>query len=312
LPHFDCPNKLSEIDYIKQLAREGWVKLLTEKNKVKDQEKYDLYGERCKYELKVIEEYDLAGYFLIMRDLVTHFRKECSVLAPGRGCLVNSDVYLSDGSTKDISDITIGDKIITNDGNINKVTNKFEYDINENILNFKTWFGAKDGINLTKDHKVLSCKVEKYKSKGKSGKIRTYYSKKIDNLEWNEAQELEIGDYIVFPKIKRENKEIIFDLSNYTFNLPNGSKSYIENEKCITYKTGNKHRKSEYLESPKNLILNEDFAYVLGVFVGDGWFSKNKSYVSFCFHSKDNHESEKKVIDYMTSIGCVYSRIDNQ
>lgn len=86
LPQFVCPDGLSEIDYLKQIAREGYKK----KSKNWDRE---LYGNRAKMELSIIEKTGLAGYFLIVRDYVEFAKNAKMLVGPGRGsaagCLIS-------------------------------------------------------------------------------------------------------------------------------------------------------------------------------------------------------------------------------
>jgi len=79
LPKFDCPNGMSEIEYVKQLCREGWKKLPFKKQK--DQ----VYIDRVKEELQVIEEANLAGYFLIVWDIIRFCKSKNWKTGVGRG-----------------------------------------------------------------------------------------------------------------------------------------------------------------------------------------------------------------------------------
>lgn len=82
LPKFDCPNNYSENEYLKQLCRDGWKRLI---NTGVDKSKHEEYKNRVLYELDVIQEANLAGYFLIVQDYVNHFRNIGYLIGPGRG-----------------------------------------------------------------------------------------------------------------------------------------------------------------------------------------------------------------------------------
>jgi DNA polymerase-3 subunit alpha len=82
LPHFETPGGESENEYLKQLCRDGWKKLLL--NKIPE-EKVVVYRDRVLSELAVIEKADLAGYFLIVQDYVNHFKRLGCLVGPGRG-----------------------------------------------------------------------------------------------------------------------------------------------------------------------------------------------------------------------------------
>ena len=121
-------------------------------------------------------------------------------------CCVHKDglIILSDGSTKTIEKIQIGDKIITSSGEIAEVNNKF-YTGKKQTYNIQTWY-SNEKLPLTKEHKVLT-------DKG-----------------WKKCDDLTTNDWIALPKIKLTN-----EIKEYTYNLPNlprqqgGGTKHIEN-----------------------------------------------------------------------------------
>ena len=82
LPAFETPDGSSEDDYLKQLCRNGWRKLI--KDRI-PQEKHETYKDRVLKELEVIQKANLAGYFLIVQDYVNHFRDMGCLVGPARG-----------------------------------------------------------------------------------------------------------------------------------------------------------------------------------------------------------------------------------
>lgn len=75
LPPFPCPGNISETEYLTQLTSFAIdSKHLDEK-----------YNTRLEYELSVLNEAKLAGYFLIIRDIVEHIRFNQWLPGPGRG-----------------------------------------------------------------------------------------------------------------------------------------------------------------------------------------------------------------------------------
>lgn len=92
LPAFSCPGTQSELEYLTQLARDGY-KL---KNKGWDK---DLYGSRVKQELAVIEKAGLAGYFLIVQDYVNWAKSQGCLVGPARGSAAGSLVSYLVGIT---------------------------------------------------------------------------------------------------------------------------------------------------------------------------------------------------------------------
>jgi DNA polymerase-3 subunit alpha len=93
LPKFTCPDGMSEEGYLRHLCRDGWKEKLVSQNKVLDLAQSDLYADRVKEELSVIQNANLSGYFLIVRDIVDHVKDKDWLPGPGRGsaagCLVS-------------------------------------------------------------------------------------------------------------------------------------------------------------------------------------------------------------------------------
>ena len=94
LPKFECPDGLSEEDYLKSLARQGWKNHLIDTGKVKKPEDKQKYLDRFNSELQVIKDANLFGYFLIVQDIIRHIEHDIGCLAgPGRGsaagCLIS-------------------------------------------------------------------------------------------------------------------------------------------------------------------------------------------------------------------------------
>ena len=91
LPKFEWTNGLSEIEYIRELCVEGY------KKKKNFQWNKNIYGERVKKELKIIEEFNLSGYFLIVQDYVRFAKNRGILVNYGRGSVAGSLVaYLLD------------------------------------------------------------------------------------------------------------------------------------------------------------------------------------------------------------------------
>jgi DNA polymerase-3 subunit alpha len=93
LPAFDCPNGFTEDDHLRQLCRDGWQSRLINQGKVKEADKKDEYLQRIKHELDVILRANLAGYFLIVQDIVNEIKRRGWLAGPGRGsaagCLIS-------------------------------------------------------------------------------------------------------------------------------------------------------------------------------------------------------------------------------
>jgi DNA polymerase III subunit alpha len=92
LPRFECPNNMTEMEYLRLLAREGY------KKKCRGWD-HKLYGERANTEFSVIEKAGLPGYFLIVQDFVNYAKQQGWLVGPGRGSAAGSLVSYLVGIT---------------------------------------------------------------------------------------------------------------------------------------------------------------------------------------------------------------------
>src|SRR6266481_5531287 len=89
-PVYPTPNQQSQMDFLRDRTREGMIHRYGTQN-----ERATLQVQR---ELSIIERLDLAGYFLIVWDIV-RFCREKNILVQGRGSAANSAVCYSLGIT---------------------------------------------------------------------------------------------------------------------------------------------------------------------------------------------------------------------
>jgi len=90
LPKFNCPNDMSEEDYLKKLCRIGWKDLLIKQGKVSTDENKDKYLKRFQEEFRVIKKANLFGYFLIVYDIIKYVNDQGWISGPGRGSVAGS------------------------------------------------------------------------------------------------------------------------------------------------------------------------------------------------------------------------------
>lgn len=115
----------------------------------------DVVGERIDREISVIVKGEVVDYFLILRDIVNWSKKNNILLGSGRGCfLPGQKVLLKDKTQKNIEDVCIGDDLRTYWSEKNCVSNIFEYDCNEEIVELEFEAGKK--VRCTKDHRFYT------------------------------------------------------------------------------------------------------------------------------------------------------------
>ena len=101
LPIFPTPDGMSLKDYMAQLAREGLdrrLKVLYPDEK-KREAAFPRYKERLEREIKIIQDMDFPGYFLIVQDFINWAKTHGCPVGPGRGSGAGSLVAYSLGIT---------------------------------------------------------------------------------------------------------------------------------------------------------------------------------------------------------------------
>ncbi len=163
LPPFDYPKSYdSDDEYVRQLCRNGWKQKLSG-NITKEQE--NIYADRIKYELGVLQGAGLSSYFLIVNDIVNYVKDNNWLPGPGRGsaagCLVSyllgitsidpikynlmfDRFYNAGRNTKDrisMPDIDIDVPINKREDIINYIKNKYGHKKVSQMITFNTMKG---------------------------------------------------------------------------------------------------------------------------------------------------------------------------
>jgi DNA polymerase-3 subunit alpha len=259
------------------------------------------YFNRIKEEYELIKEKGFCSYFLVQKMITDEARRVSPLIlgwgdgseavGPGRGCLKhNTPIRLKNGSTNILKNIKVGDKIWTVDGTVKKVLKTMKYPFNENVRKIRTYYGDEVGVTLTLDHKIYAEKSKRPKNWDKwsdsTKKSRKCWIEPTQDLDWFQAQELSVGDwcFVPFPKV-----EVV---ENYTVDLSKFSKGKSKNGSELSFddnfvvSTFNSKGGKTSIKNNRIWSLNEDWAFILGVFVGDGWTNSDGSLkVGFCDNS---------------------------
>lgn len=99
-PKFDTPNGSVSADYLANLCRVGFDRLV--RGKVDDEARYET---QYKYELDIFNQANLADYFLIVRDIIENAKANGGLAGPGRGSCAGSLVAYLIGITQKIDPI---------------------------------------------------------------------------------------------------------------------------------------------------------------------------------------------------------------
>ncbi|MCJ7680646.1 MAG: DNA polymerase III subunit alpha [Candidatus Aminicenantes bacterium] len=102
LPHFTPPGNLELRDYFEQVVRNGFrekMEQLKERMEKGDIPSREVYEERLEKEIRLVEQMNFEGYFLIVWDLIREARKRKIPVGPGRGSAAGSLLAFSLGIT---------------------------------------------------------------------------------------------------------------------------------------------------------------------------------------------------------------------
>ena len=233
------------------------------------------YRERLEEELDVLEYHGFSSYMLIVSDYINWAKKNGIRVGAGRGCNIFDTKVLTKYGFKNLGEININEDVYTHKGKLQKVLNKFEFDISENLFEIRTTDAYKK-LAMTNDHKVFGLKsietdeYEFYKKNNSKFKDKVQRFKKVkENPEWIKAEELKVNDYIYtrFPIRKSTAEPISVDLSRW---LPEKFIISSITENKILYKTSSSKIP---LSINRYCKYDNNFMYFLGRFIGDGWFS---------------------------------------
>jgi intein/homing endonuclease len=123
----------------------------------------------------------------------------------------DAEILMSDYSKKRISDVEIGEKVITHLGNCCKVEEVHSDFIDEHLLKFDLGNLANSPL-FTQDHPIFSINGKTIREQKKNNKDWRSYP--YDCI-FREAKDLKLGDYVLIPSAHKMVKENEFDLDFY-------------------------------------------------------------------------------------------------
>ena len=170
----------------------------------------------------------------------------------------NSKVWNGD-NVKDIGDIRIGDEVVSHTGEIKKVTETFRRSVKDEPMVDILFMGARNALNVTQNHPVLSVK---------RGGRRT--DDVNDEPIWNSVGDLNVGDYVVVPRVETDNSLKEYDFAE---EFQDGS---------LTSKYSNQST-NKFINS--KIELDEDLGFFIGQYISNGSTGQNYQ-IEFCNNSK--------------------------
>lgn len=242
-PAIDIPEGHTPESYIREQVNLGLVKRFGAENITQE------IKDRVEYELSVIVPKRYIMYFLVVSDFVRWAKKNGVTVGAARGCLHGDSPVMTPNGIKPIRHLRAGDTVFDQTGQPVVIPNHLAYKTEESLVDIKGYFGG-NGIKMTPDHKVL---VSKAAHKYEIAQGYTLAKGAIAKPEWLRADEVEVGDLVVMPKLQ-------FPTTTTSFNIPETVSSSQQNARGT-------------------LPANRDLGFLLGLFISDGWISEDSQAV---------------------------------
>ena len=221
-------------------------------------------------------------------------------IIPAHCLLPNTYIHLRNKVEK-IENINIGDEVITHTGRLKMVKEIYKRDFSGKTYRIIPWY-FREGLTTTPEHPFYI--IKSYKnclwtkglckplcSQDKNCK-RKYY--KDYRPQWVTAQEIEKGDFLVYPRFKEVKDCDKLKLSDFI----NDCK--FVNDKVIIPSDSRNHRNLVFNE----LVINKDLCRLFGYYLSEGYLI-GKEAIGFSFNS-----NEKQYIDDVISLVQIYFGVD--
>lgn len=179
-------------------------------------------------------------------------------------CLPAGEQVLTQNGLKNIENITIEDQTIGYNGKYQKVLDTFSSQYDGKLYTIKA-MGTLP-LTCTDEHRILVCGQ-------KIVKVRSDSSRKepTKQLTWKPAKDVNVGDYVVFPKyVGNSTERTLIDLSVH---VPKVSKR--NQQVCKVTSSSIQMCMGQQKEYPRYIEVNELFAELAGWYVAEGSIAKD-------------------------------------
>ena len=205
-------------------------------------------------------------------------------------CLLPNEKIICNPKPKLISNVEIGDNVLTHTGNYKKVKEVLVHPYKGKVYKIQPYyFREEEGINTTSEHPFLAIKTVKNCSyigglckpnsiaKGKHECKKKHYEEY--EPKWIYAENLEVNDVLLYPRQKK-----IVDLDNIKlFSLLSGEDYRVIGDFIVPI-SGRQDKKI------KNIIkITPNFCRLIGYYLAEGYIVKKNNCLQFAFAE---HEEE--------------------
>ena len=211
---------------------------------------------------------------------------DCLVV-PAHCLLPDTYIHVSQG-LKTIKEISKGDLVFTHKGRLKKVEKVYKRPYRGEVFSIQPFY-FRLGIKTTPEHPFFAIKSKKYcptfgckmvcKKNCNSQKKRNCSYKYFQDYQpqWVQAQNIEQGDILIFPRFNKVTR----DIKTVQLN------KYLEQKEYQIQ--GNFIRPLNGIRAnliPKTIKIDKDFCRLVGYYLSEG-YTDNRDSVSFCFNERE-------------------------
>jgi len=223
-------------------------------------------------------------------------------------CLLPNTLIHAKNQVKEIKDIKEGELVLTYRGQFKKVKEVIAHPYTGKIFKIVPWY-FREGLTTTPEHPFYAiksyknCKSTKGLCKGGCSQEKLCKRKYFLNYkkEWIQANDIEVGDFLIYPRLKETRDLNEIDVLEYISNY----KSIDEN--FIIPKNARNHTGKIF----KKIKVDEKLCRLLGYFLSEGYLIKEGG-IGFSFHSREKEYIEEVISGIKENFGFDITKIDSR
>ena len=277
------------------------------------------YRDRLMRELKQLKIMGMCDYMLIMKEWLDACKDKGIHTGPGRGCLAEDAMVMTERGFVKLPEVTVTDKVLTRDGKYHEVTCTHQYPLrNEELYRITSAFGTSlqdspTGVALTHDHKVFAAPSKAVSNRNPANCEWKNITKPTESeAAWMPASRLKVGDWIWVPA----SKEVRWparstDVATHARNLVDDglmkkySMSFFPadcwNSPYLV--TAYKNASNQH-ECMQHIPLDNETAWVMGKWLADGWIRRTKKTIGICYNPQLEQAQGDRILNWLRRIGA--------
>jgi len=195
-------------------------------------------------------------------------------------CLLPDTIIKCNPKPKKIKDIIKGNHVLTHNGRFKRVIKIYKRDYKGKIYHIIPWY-FRQGLATTPEHPFYVIKSFK-KCSWIKGTCKPLCSQKNNckkkiylnyKPEWIQAKDIEVGDFLVYPRIKNIKDIKKIKISDFI------SRYKIKEDQILSSGSRAKPVKNE-------IELNKEFCRLVGYYMSEGYTIRNEA-IAFSFHEDE-------------------------